>query len=264
MRERYRALRGQQWSTKLVATLPPATTSLVGWMEQHTRLIKQDRYSRVGLLQVDGHGCFLKLYLAKSTLQKAGFHLHIARGLRAFDAGRALRQAGLAVPETRACLLVPEGVLLMTEALAGEGDLREIGLADPDQINTAKHLRLAADVLSDLHLKGFKHGDCKWSNLLLYEGRFFLVDLERAKRIKIKAQGLARWHLKQLEDMARFTADAERFGVRSDVFAIFVERYCDSFSCDSELLLQSVKPHLEHIRRRHLRRYGVQHATRLL
>ncbi|MEM8662246.1 MAG: lipopolysaccharide kinase InaA family protein, partial [Pseudomonadota bacterium] len=216
------------------------------------------------LIEIDGRGCFLKLYLPKYALQKAGFQLHIARGLRAFDAGRALHQAGLAVAQTRACLLVPEGVLLMTEALAGSRDLREIASAEFDGQPAVSYLTMAAEALSDLHREGYKHGDCKWSNLLLSRDRMYFVDLERVKKMRSKLDAHKLLHRKQLVDVARFTADAERFGIESDDFATFVTRYCRGIDCDPKSLLLAVRPHLESTRQRHLQRYGAQGTKTLL
>ncbi|MEM8563919.1 MAG: lipopolysaccharide kinase InaA family protein [Pseudomonadota bacterium] len=264
MPDRYKILRGEQWSSRLAAALPPASTSLVSWMEQRSHLIKQDAYSRVGLLDLNGVGCFLKLYLSKSALQKMGFHLHIARGLRAFDAGCALRGAGLWVPESRACLLVSEGVLLMTEALAGAVDLREVALAAPDDMAIVRYLERAAEALANLHSKGFKHGDCKFSNLLMHRHRVFLVDLERARKIGVNADSRRPWHRKQLADIARFTADAERFGIGSDAFAVFLQRYSGVMGYEANLLSDALRPHLEGIRRRHEQRYaGLQKSSLL-
>ena len=45
-----------------MASDPAATAA---WMERHTRILKSDSFSRVGLLEVAGQGCYLKLYLAK-------------------------------------------------------------------------------------------------------------------------------------------------------------------------------------------------------
>ncbi len=152
-------------------------------MERHTRLLKSDTFSRVGLLELQGQCCFLKLYLAKSSLQRVGFRLGYGRGVHSFDAARRLARASLPVPSPLACLLVEEGMVLLTEGIANSRDLRSLWLEQPAAGAASQLMQAAGDTLAALHLAGFAHGDCKWSNLLWNEVQMYLVDLEAVRAV---------------------------------------------------------------------------------
>ncbi|MCB1854631.1 MAG: hypothetical protein H6988_02740 [Pseudomonadales bacterium] len=245
-------LRGAQWGPRLAAAMAEAPAASVSWLEQHTRLLKSDRYSRVGLLELEGAPCFLKLYLAKSPVQKLGFRLGYGRGLRSFDAATSMAEAGLPVPEPRACLLVPEGMVLLTEALAGGADLRALWLDLPAADDAERLMHGAGAALARLHGAGYAHGDCKWSNLLWCARGMYFVDLEVVR--KPRAAGTLPL-AGQLRDLARFIVDAEELGASAPQFEIFMGSYLAGVPCRRERLVSQVRPLLTPIRERHQRRY---------
>lgn len=251
-----RPLRGAHWAACLSARLaePPADTA--SWMERHTRLLKSDTFSRVGLLELQGQSCFLKLYLAKSSLQRVGFRLGYGRGVHSFDAARRLASASLPVPSPLACLLVDDGMVLLTEGIANSLDLRALWLEHPAVEAANKLMQAAGDTLAALHLEGFAHGDCKWSNLLWNEVQMYLVDLEAVRAVTGARRRSLPLHPRQLLDLARFTADAEALGAGPVQYGIFLDRYCMGVGSRRELVSAGMLPALEAIRKRHRETYG--------
>ena len=226
------------------------------WMEQHTRLLKSDTYSRVGLLRVQGQICYLKLYIAKSPLQRIGFRLGIGRGITGFDAAASMLIAGLQVPTPRACLLVPEGMLLLTEGIEDSRDLRDLWLAEPTELIASQYMQRAGEILSALHHAGFSHGDCKWSNLLWSGESFSLVDLEDVRRVGTAGTEVTSLHARQLQDIARFTADAEALGASTGQYESFLGGYCIGAYDLTEQLRDGIRPLVGAIRKRHQKKYG--------
>ena len=250
-------LRGSDWAERLAERLASAPADTATWMEHHTRLLKSDTYSRVGLLQVRQQLCYLKLYLAKSPLHQFGFKLGYGRGLRAFDRANELARRGLRVPRAHACLLVPEGMLLLTEGMAGGRDLRALWQGRPAADQAALLMNGAGAALAALHGVGYAHGDCKWSNLLWCDGSVCLVDLEAVREVTIDRFGKLPLHPRQLRDLARYTIDAEELGVGAVGFELFLASYCAHRGCDRALLVDAMQAALAAIRRRHRARYGI-------
>jgi len=256
-----RILRGREWGRTLQARLPLDGAPIGEWMARHARLLKSDTFSRVGLLEVDGRPCCLKLYLPKSRLQAAGFRLGRGRGRRAFDAAAALAAAGLPVPEPRCCLLTDGGMLLLTAEIARARDLRSLWLDAAGTAPVAGLLPTAGATLAALHRAGFAHGDCKWSNLLAAGDRLYLVDLEAVRRVRLPAdRGI---HRRQLRDLARFTVEAEELGVSPGQFESALGAYLAASATPQDRLLAGLRPLLAAIRERHRRRYGLTPAPLL-
>ena len=254
-------IRGDDWAEQLNQWLAPAGTGTVAWMEQHTALTKSDAYCRVGMLQLKQQLCFLKLYLAKSRWQQLGFRLGIGRGIRAFDAARELRREGLQVPAPRACLWVPEGVLLLTEGIADSRDLRALWLEQPAAEYAGQLMQCAGQALAALHRAGFAHGDCKWSNLLWNGEGCYLVDLEAVRKVGYTEGVASPTRKRQLRDLARFTVDAEELGAGQPQYDVFLESYCAVTHCDRRRVAAGIAPAVSAIRRRHYKKYGTTHRS---
>jgi tRNA A-37 threonylcarbamoyl transferase component Bud32 len=225
-------------------------------MQQHTRLLKSDTYSRVGLLKVQGQTCCLKLYIAKSPLQSLGFQLGIGRGIHSFNAAAQLLLAGLNVPAPKTCLLVPEGMLLLTEGVEDSRDLRAVWQARPSELMASQYMLQAGETLSDLHSAGFAHGDCKWSNLLLTGESCYLVDLEDVRRVRTAGAEFTSLHARQLQDLARFTADAEVLSASTGHYETFIAGYCAGEAYQPEQVSDEIRPLVAVIRKRHQNKYG--------
>jgi tRNA A-37 threonylcarbamoyl transferase component Bud32 len=253
-----RTLRGSQWADALGERLSEAPAATAAWMEQHTRLLKSDTYSRVGLLELRGQPCFLKLYLAKSRWQRLGVRLGYSRALRSFDMAGEFASLGLPVPAPRACVQVAEGTLLLTEGIPESRDLRALWLEQPQPGRAEMLMRRAGETLAALHLAGCAHGDCKWSNLLWSGDRFFLVDLDAARTMNSGSGSGPRppMQRRQLRDLARFTVDAEETGASREQYNFFLQCYCARIKCSCELLAREIKPEADSIRLRHARKYG--------
>lgn len=254
-----KVLRGDEWIEPLRNCLAQAPADTAAWMVRHTRLLKSDTHSRVGLLEIQGQPCFLKLYLAKSRRQQLGFRLGYARALHSFDMAGKLAQRGLAVPVPRACVLVPEGVLLLTEGIADSRNLRDLWLEQPDPERAELLMRCAGAALAALHRAGFAHGDGKWSNLLWSGEQFLLVDLDAVRELKA-AGGAAPVPLpRQLRDLARFTVDAEELGASQEQYDFFLNSYCAAGKQASDLLVKGIQSAADPIRSRHTRNHGKVH-----
>ncbi|MEE4144024.1 MAG: lipopolysaccharide kinase InaA family protein [Halieaceae bacterium] len=251
-----RSLRGDQWADHLSGALAGSSADTPSWVARHVRPLKTDRFSRAGLLELQGQSCFLKLYLAKSSLQRLGFRLGHGRAVHSFDAAHRLASAGLPVPSPLACLLVEEGMILLTEGIAHGRDLRALWLEQAGTAVAEQLMRAAGGTLAALHRAGFAHGDCKWSNLLWDETQLYLVDLESVRAVKSPRDRPLPLHARQLADLARYTVDAEELGATPARYAAFMDDYCSILGCRRELVSAGMLPALEAIRKRHRETYG--------
>jgi len=225
-------------------------------MEQHTRILKSDSFSRVGLLELEGESCYLKFYRQKSIGQQLLFRMGRARAVQAFDAAEKLAAMGIAVPQPRACVLVPGGVLLLTEGLRGSRDLKALWQAQSFPGNPAALLETTGRTLAALHRAGFAHGDCKWSNLLLSGDRIYLVDLEAVEEVTTGGR-------KQARDLARFTVNAEDLGIGEGHYDHFMDAYCKELDIPRETVVDRMMPNLRQLRARHRDKYGERGGTLL-
>lgn len=252
-----RVLRGQRWAAQLQARVAQAPTDLRQWLDQHSQLLKRDRWSQVGLLELQGQPCFIKLYQAKSLPQRLGFRSGHGRAVRSFDAAQAMANAGLPVPAARACLALPGIMILLTEGLAGGRDLRALWQGAPEATQATQWLAAAGELLARLHLAGFAHGDCKWSNLLWSGEQFYLVDLEAVRQVGEPLRAASRIHPRQARDLARFTVDAERLALAPALYQLFLGSYLSRSGLSREQVTRQVLPLAEKIRARHRRKYDI-------
>lgn len=252
MKHNVRSMRGDHWAALLEDELLQAGASAAEWMEEHTNILKSDVHSLCGLMRMDGQVCFVKLYRFKSPLHKIQYRLGIGRPLRNYDASRELDTQGLAVPRPFACLLVPDGILLLSEGLAGPGTLAEVwqrGTLSGDEKMTV--MRCAGSTLATLHRSDFAHGDCKWNNLFWDGSRVVLIDLDDA--------GKSRSHSRaQAKDLARFTVDAEELGLDEEMFEQFLAAYLEGVAESRSATLNRMLPALHRYRKKHLSRYGLR------
>lgn len=249
-----RVLRDGGWAGDLSEYLARGEGNIEPWMEANTRLLKRDTHSCVGLLEIEADLCYLKLYRSKSPLQSLGFQFGHGRGVSSFDAAGRLAAAGVAVPAPRCVLLVPGGMLLLTEGLADSADLKSLWLQQLPADEFRCWLAPAGEALATMHLAGFAHGDCKWSNFQCCEAGIVLIDLEA---VGSAAPGSR----KQCRDLARFTLNAEDMGLAPDDYALFLEAYLAATGQDKAPLLQAVRKTLQPLRAKHLAKYGPRGHT---
>ena len=245
----YRVIRGEHWAQALLAKLVDADRDTSAWMDAHTHLLKRDRYSQVGLLQLAGRPCCLKLYRCKSSLQSLQFALGRGRAVNSFDGGHSLRAAGVAVPEALALLRVPGGMLLLCSAIEQAENLQVLWPRVDSCATREQILDRAAQLLARLHSAGFAHGDCKWSNWLWARGQLYLVDLDAVCQA-------AAGDRRQARDLARFTLNAEELSLQPALYDLFLEGYLSAMGLSREVLMPPMLVELQRLRQRHLQHYG--------
>jgi tRNA A-37 threonylcarbamoyl transferase component Bud32 len=252
MTDNVRIIRGDYWAALLKDELSQSAVGAAEWMEDHTNILKSDLHSLSGLMRMDGQVCFLKLYRIKSLFHKLQYRMGMGRPLRNFTAARDLDAQGLAVPRPFACLLVPDGMLLLIEGLAGPGTLAELwrrgGLSGDE---SSRLMRGAGETLATLHRSGFAHGDCKWNNLFWDGYRVCLIDLDDARKSNTGSKA-------QSEDLARFIVNAEELSIGSDMFEQFLAAYLEGVVDTRRTVIERMLPSLLRYRKKHLARYGPQ------
>jgi tRNA A-37 threonylcarbamoyl transferase component Bud32 len=251
--------RGPMWGERLGAKLLKSDGNIMAWMERHTQVLKSDKHSTVGLLELEQQACYLKYYRHKSWAQRALFQLGIGRGFRSFDGALALLEKHVPVPEPLSCVLIPGGMLLLTQAMQPACDLKAEWLDGPDANRKAELMANAGLALHRLHVAGYCHGDSKWSNFLWSQGQFYLVDLEAVESVAADVLGSK----KQARDIARFVLNAEDLSLTPAEFEPFMHAYLDQSKVSENALIGAIMPALNRLRRRHDKHYGAR-GTRLI
>ncbi|MEZ5568370.1 MAG: lipopolysaccharide kinase InaA family protein [Halioglobus sp.] len=243
---------GKRWGHRLAERLRQPPMGIVAWMQRHTQVVKDDPARLVGYLRIRERHCFLKLYRRPSLLRKLLLLMRIGRPLRTYKTGLVLAANGVLVPRPLSCAVVAEGALLLTEGLSGGGDYCQLWDARPSRDTLSRMMRGAGESIADLHVVGYTHGDCKWSNLLWSEERCYLVDLDGARRPRLLAAS------RRARDLARFTISAEEAGVPAAMLEEFLDSYLRKSGVDRDTLVRRMQPHLQKLRGRHLHKYGVE------
>ncbi|MBT4519151.1 MAG: hypothetical protein HOC23_04030 [Halieaceae bacterium] len=246
-----RIMRGEVWAERLKALLATGPTDPIAWMDRNTSLLKYDAHSRVGLLQLCDQLCYLKLYCSKFTGQQLMLRMGYGRGFRSFDRAIELSAKQILVPQPLACIVIPGGMMLLTEGISSAENLHTMWLGELEQKRAETLLRAAGLTLAKLHSANYAHGDCKWSNLVWSGQQIHLVDLEAVARVRRGSKKLTR-------DVARFTLNAEELGVAHEQFDQFLGVYLDYMGMRRESLINRVMPVLRMLRARHLIKYGQQ------
>ncbi|UCE84631.1 MAG: phosphotransferase, partial [Deltaproteobacteria bacterium] len=109
---------------------------------------------------------------------KAALGLSGAR--REWRALRALRAAGVAVPEPLAFGTLPSGDPILVTRYVDGPPLAEARRAEPGR----RTWEAVGGLIRDLHRAGFAHNDLHAENLLLSDGGPALVDLQHARRTR--------------------------------------------------------------------------------
>lgn len=244
-----RVLRDAGWAARLARHLASGDGRADIWMQRHARLLKRDTHSCVGLLELSSELCYLKFYRSKSILQSLAFALGHGRGVASFEAALRLSAAGVAVPEPRCVLLVGGGMLLLTEGLAGSADLKSLWRQSGTSEEFGRWMAPAGEALARLHVAGFAHGDCKWSNFQCCEEGVVFVDLEA---VAASAPGGSR----QRRDLARFTLNAEDMGLPAGDYERFLQAYLAAGDWPRDEVLAGVREPLSALREKHLDKYG--------
>lgn len=250
MSRKTRVLRGSgNWPAALDESLAQGPAEAFAWMQAHTRVVKSDVHSRVGLLSVMGQPVYLKFYRSKGLLQRIRFRLGRGRAVAAYDNAVALRNAGVLAPEPLACLLGPEGAFLLTEAIDRSSDLKALWVEGQSGERLARLMTGAGNTLAALHRAGFSHGDCKWSNFLVSGEQIYLIDLEAVAASAAAGDGCTR-------DLARFTVNAEDMGLERTLFLEFLGTYANALDISVGEISRRIGPRVLALRQRHEKKYG--------
>ena len=244
-------IRGKRWGPRLQTRLRNPPAGITNWMERHTDVVKDDHSTLAGFLRMSHKQRFLKLYRRRSMLHKLAYLMRIGRPLRTFRVSLALAGVGVPVPEPLCCMLSSEGLLLLTEALLRDSDYNALWQRAPSEEEARLMMRGAGQTLANLHLAGYTHGDCKWSNLLWIDRVCHLVDLDGTRRRLVLGQRA------RARDIARFTISAEEAGASAQLLEDFLESYLNTTGAAREDLVRRMQPHLEKFRGRHRDRYGI-------
>jgi len=151
--------------------------------------------------------------------------------------------AGLPVVPTHALLVDRVTCYASYRELSGAQELGEVAQG-PSAV--AVFVRVAR-ALADLHLAGFVHGDCKWSNILVRQGDPYFIDLDGARRSVSRKR--------RLRDLARFVLEGEERGLALETDG-FVDAYALAMGQNPEHLLLAAEGILRKLRARHGEKYG--------
>jgi tRNA A-37 threonylcarbamoyl transferase component Bud32 len=237
--------RGDIWAARLKDQLAASPEGAAEWMEEHTHILNSTIDSLSGLLRVEDELAYLKLYRFKSFRHKALLRLGRAQSMRNFRRAGKLYEKGLAVPQPLACLAVQQGTLLAIEGLSGGGNLAELWQSRTTLDGFEGMMRSAGETLATLHVAGYTYGDCGWAKLYWNGQRVYLTDLDSTRKCAVGG-------VPQSRDLARFTANAEEFGIGLSLFEQFLEVYLEGVpGTRREVIEHMIRP-LYRIRGQHL------------
>lgn len=173
-------------------------------------------------------GLFVKCFRYQG-LRRWAARLGRERGYAGLEAAARLRAAGIATPAGVA-LLQEQGLRrswLLTELLDEAVNCHQLG---EEGLSAALRQQLfvaGMELLRQLHLAGFAHGDFKWANLMWQSQaeKLWLIDLDG-----VHSSGIGR--RAQLRDVARFFVNADELGVPHDALRQAFADYCASLSLE--------------------------------
>lgn len=250
-------VRGKTWGQRLKRRLRKPPLGFYAWLEAHTKPLRDDSGGYVGAFQMRDMPCYLKLYRGKFLLHVIPTLLRLSQPMRTFRKAVALAANGVPISRPLACVLVKEGVLMLSEGLYSVADYSRLWQAPPAKEEAERMMHCAGATLAAVHTAGYSHGNCRWDNLLWSEGECYLVDLDGTRRRRFRvAHHRAR-------DLARFTVNAEEAGVSSDLLEVFLNSYLEVMCESQEPLIARMRPHLKKLRRRHESKYGIVAAPLL-
>ena len=243
-----RVLRDGKWPQALAEALRAAPGDCWQWIATHGRVIKLDSYSCAALIELRGQSCFVKLYRPRGRLHRWLLGTAQGRPLRSQKAARELLLAGVQVPAPRGCLRADGGLLTLAEGLVAAEDMQTRWSSASDAVRR-ELMSAAAIAMARLHLAGYCHGDCKWSNLLCMDGQVYLVDLDAVRSAPVGGR-------RQLRDLARFTLNAEELAADSGHYAYFFDVYLAQLGLARDVISSGMLPQLHKLRERHRKQYG--------
>ncbi len=237
--------RGDGWAERLQEQLAAYPEGAAEWMEEHTRILNSTVDSLSGLLRVDGELAYLKLCRFGSFKSKLKHRLGRSQSSRNYRIALALGEKGLPVPQQLAALEVQQGSLLVIEGFSSGGNLAELWYKRDGKDDFGAVMRSAGQTLAGLHAAGYTYGDCRWINLFWNGQRVYLTDFNGTRKTRIGG-------IQQARDLARFTANAEEFGIGSKLYEQFLGEYLEGVPGTRRDVVQRMIRPLYRIRGQHL------------
>ena len=162
-----------------------------------------------------------------------------------------LQTHGVAIPAPHAAIWGQDTSWYLSEAIMGaatmEAAVRQSG---PAASKTTGLCKTAVDQLIRLHDAGVVHGDLKWGNLLVQNGRVLITDLDSA-RIKPRVGPSA-----ATQDLARFLVSGLELGLDQQWAHEVIQQYAAGRALRPEELIGRVQRSIERISAAHQQRYG--------
>ncbi len=242
---------GKRWGRRLGDKLKSPPLGISAWIKRHTTVIKDEPKKVVAFFEIRKKPCFLKLYRRRSIFFKLLYFARLGRPMNSYKTGLHLAAEGVPVPRPLCCVVVSEGLLVLSEAFVSDGDYCQIWNGSPGREQVRKMMRGAGETIAAAHSAGYTHGDCKWNNLLWYQETCFLVDFDGARKIRFSAEA------RMARDIARFTVSAEEAGVPGDMLEEFLDSYLRDSDLNRDRLIELMQPQLEKLRGRHFEQYGI-------
>lgn len=237
--------RGDAWATRLKEQLTESPLGAAEWMQEHTQVLNNNPDTLSGLMQVDDELAYVKLYRFNSLKRRLQYRIGRADSVRNFRKALDLGEKGLAVPKPLACLAAQQGTLLVTEGLSSGGNLAELWHNRVAGDSFDNMMRSAGETLAALHVAGYTYGDCRWVNLFWNGERVHLTYFDVTRKCRVGA-------IQQSRDLARFTANAEEYGIGSKLYEQFLEVYLQGVSGNRREVVERMIRPLYRIRGQHL------------
>jgi tRNA A-37 threonylcarbamoyl transferase component Bud32 len=249
MAGKVRIKRGADWAARLKEHLTTSQVGAAEWMEEHTQILRSNVDTLSGLLQLDDALGYLKLYSYKPHKYTMSLGLRKPQPLRNFAIATELADKGVPVPRPLACLAVSQGMLILTEGLSGGGNLAELWRNQTAVPDADAMMRAAGATLAQLHVAGYTYGDCRWEHLYWNGQRVYLITLDNTRKSPLGS-------IQQAQDLARFTAHAEEFGIGSALFEQFLQTYLQGITGNRREVVERMIRPLYRFRGQHMARYG--------
>ena len=205
----------------------------------------------------EGNSWFVKRYVSRSWFRLLLVLLGFNRGRRVFFLSCRLKEAGVRVPSPSACLVSSSGFhfdsWFVCEGLDVGKDLRNHFF--DDRFDALGGVRSAmdktAEIVAQLHAKGFVHYDLKWANFMVgLDGAFYLIDLDGMRRPVLGASR------KMCRDVARFVVNAREFGLSEGDVDYWLCKYAMLRGVDVADIEKGMAPFYKKIVRKHRRKYN--------
>ena len=265
MKSKSKKIVGRFWKMYLCMSTPIGSlTTTIGkdrcvndWFNSEAKIIKRDKYSRVGFVQEENIGkIYIKHYSAKSWWHRISMFFNQGRAGRSFKVSDELLRNGISVPIPYALITangsfgLPDSSYYLCQGLVKGKDFKSFYLSsDVKNSDLIKdRLQYIGRQLAGLHNCGYVHGDFKWSNIIFQGSKLFFVDLDNTS--KINSLDI------EAKDLARFILNAEELMTDKTVFNYFMKAYRKSRKNASINLMLRCKKDLEKLRNKHLVRYG--------